>query len=139
LVLTALQLFGCGGGEEQLTKAELIEEGDKICKQAVERRTAGVEAVFSERKKSGKPLRKEDGEELISKVVVPAVDEMVEELDQLSAPEEDQEEFKAIVKSFEETAAKAKADPATAISAAEPFSKPDKMAAAYGFKDCAQL
>jgi len=120
LALAALALIvaGCGssggsgsssgestsaGGEDSssLTKADLIKQGDAICKQGNE----DVEGEANEfAKENGIDVNKpstSDQEEVVSQVIGPAIMRQAEKIGELGAPSGEEEEVEAIVAAVE--------------------------------------
>ncbi|HET7417946.1 MAG TPA: hypothetical protein VFJ61_10015 [Solirubrobacterales bacterium] len=152
LALVALAIAGCGGGGDetettaeatieeprQLTKAELIEQGDGICAEV----NAAVGALGAETEESAVPETIEKTANLYTG--------MVERLQELGAPEGDSGDYAKVMEAAEELAkvegevklaaeredTEALGEAATeATPALEEF---ETQATIYGFKDCGE-
>lgn len=122
---------GAPGGE--LTKAELIEQGDAIC----ERGRTKAEAEIGRKLKSN--ASKAEASEVIISVSLPAIQAQTEEMGALDAPSGDEAEIEAIVQSVKDAVAAAEKNPSLLSEKGSPFVKADKLATQYGFKACGQI
>jgi hypothetical protein len=138
LCLSAVAV-GCGGGEstasESLTKAEFIKTADKICTDADEAQKAELSAYV---KQNPKAEASEAGQvKLVAVAGLPAVRTEIEELAELAAPEGEEAEVEAMLKSMEKALEESEADPSSVLdSAGNPFTSVEKQAAKFGFKSC---
>ena len=139
LVLAVLvaALIGCGGSgsNPELSKAEFIEQGNAICKEAIAEVSSGIEKVGAEGGSAGGDTSKPGGIELISSVFAPSMTKMAKELDALIPPKKDQAQVHAIVVAFEKGVKEAEADPDAALSKST-FTSGGELAGAYGLKAC---
>lgn len=137
-VLVALVVAGCGGGgDDSLTKAEFIEQGDAICAAASKQKNTALERELNKQAKTGKAFAKSAEEELVTDTALPPIAAMTEKLAALDAPDADAE---AIPQAFEEAVQELEADPASGLGAgAAPFADADKLARAYGLKVCSTI
>jgi hypothetical protein len=147
LASTALlfALAGCGDSTaaskaspstSSITKAELIMKGDAIC-----RRTDTVQrgAVAAYERKHGKVTAIGEVEKMLAKVALPPIGTEIRELAALGAPDGNELQIKAIIVGFEKALKRAENNPGTLLGTDEgEFAAPDKLAATYGFKDCAK-
>src|ERR1043166_5193165 len=113
---------GCGGSDSSgpLTKAEFVQEAKSICQ------NAEVE--------QGEALRAADSASGLAKLTLaalPPVEEMAEELAELSPPAGDAKEIAAIIEAVEAGVAEVKADPVAATAAIGAFAEANKLAEAY--------
>jgi hypothetical protein len=76
--------------------------------------------------------------EKVIKLGLPQIQVEAEELDELGAPEGDEEQIDAIVAGIEDGLKKAEEDPISTnkSGAANPFAAVDKLTTDYGFKVC---
>lgn len=133
IVLCALVATGCGGGGGTLTKAEFVKQGNAICKQEEDRRSKIVAEMSKSFNSKGDVAAQQ--EQLLMKVI-PTYEESAARLDGLGAPEADAKKVEEIITAMEGAAARAKANPQTAITSSLPFKKADQLASAYGLKSC---
>jgi hypothetical protein len=125
---------GCGGGdpESNLTKTQFIKQGEKICQDA---ESEQIERFAKYRKAHP------DGEELdlVSPVLLPALEKEVRMLRALGAPSGDEETVEALLRGLEGAIEKARKDPETLlVGESDPFDEPNALAKEYGFKTCAK-
>lgn len=141
LVALAALVAGCGGGDETtdetvtLTKAEFIKQGDAICKEANEENETEAEEFAEENDFTLEKASEEQLEEAVAEVLVPSLNQQVEELDALGAPEGDEEQVEEIVVSLEDVAGEIEDDPSLVFEE-KTLEKPAKLASSYGFKVC---
>lgn len=127
-----------GEGSSSLTKAELIKQGDAICKQGNE----DVEGEANEfAKENGIDVNKpstSEQEEVVSEVIGPAIMRQAEKIAELGAPSGEEEEVEAIVAAVEAGAEEAEQEPGSILNGkgGGPFAEANKLASAYGFKVC---
>ena len=139
MALVALAVAGCGSdSSSSLTKAEMIKQGDAICKKADERQAANFKKYVA---KKSQPGGKAGEEELIRTVGLPPLQEEVTELAELEAPSGDEVEVEAIIKAIEEGIEEGEEDPAAILetTAGSKFAEAEKLASAYGFKNCGKV
>jgi len=133
---------GCGGSDdESLTKAELIRQGDAICKQGGETIQAELAGYVKDHEIGPTSrLTKENQEEVVLTIILPTLQAEAEELGELEAPEAEADEFTAIVEGLEGAVEKGEAAPLSMLnSAPKPLAEAGELAGAYGFEDCAQV
>lgn len=136
---------GCGGsddegGEETLTKAEFIKQGDAICRQGNEEIEEGFDSFAKENgiAKNQEP-NKEQSREIVVTVIIPGVKQQGEEIRALGAPAGDEDQVAAILDSLDEGIEEAEADPESLFEEkTDPFGEANQRAKAYGLKVCGQ-
>lgn len=141
--LLAIAAVGCGGDSadgsdaEPLTKAQYIEEGEKICKKIDK---AQMTAFLDFQNENPKRVESKPGrEELILTAGLPSVEKGIEEFRELGVPEGDEEEVEKFLSAMEVALDEAKDDPllvAESESGLTPFDQPDAIAKKYGFVAC---
>ena len=141
LFITALAIAavaaGCGDDDTaSLTKAEFVKQGDKICLEANKEKEVEYVAFIKDLEKAGKQLTQGEEEELVRTIVVPAVEKQAEGLDDLGAPEGDEDKVDAIVVGLEEVAEEGEENPVGSKTASSPFAKTTQLASEYGFEYC---
>jgi hypothetical protein len=139
LALLALLLSGCGGGSSgPLTKSELIEKGDEICRKADATQSESLDAYIKEH--PGSSAFEEGSGLLLKSVGLPPLAAELEELRELKPSESAATQYAAFIKSFQAAFAAIEAKPQLmASSAHNPLDEPDRLAREYGFTDCAEL
>jgi hypothetical protein len=132
---------GCGGGDDTsdssatLTKAEFIKAADAICGDANKQSQKDAEAFAEKNDFTLEKATEEQLEDAISAVFVPSLNQQVEELSALGAPDGDEEQVEAITGALEEAATEIKDDPSTVL-AGKALTEPAKLADEYGLKVC---
>lgn len=141
-------LVGCGGSDSTaasnsgssehggITKAELIKQGDAICRKTDE---VQKKALAAYEKKHGKTTAFGEIEKALVKVALPPIGTEIEELAALGAPLGDELQVEVIITGFEKALKGAEKHPNTLLGTDEgEFATPDKLAGIYGFNDCAK-
>lgn len=141
MAIALVAITGCGsgddGGEETLTKAEFIKRGDEICSKAEERSEPEAEEFAEENGFDLEKATKDEVEEAITAVLVPALEQQAEEIDALGAPEGDEEEIDAIVVALQDGAAEVEDDPGLVFED-KPLKEASQLARDYGFEACGE-
>ena len=142
LALMAALVAGCGSDDDSettatITKAELIKQGDEICKKANDQSEKEAEEFAEENGFTLEKASEEQLEDAVADVLVPSLNQQAEDIDALGAPEGDEERVEEIVVSFEGTADEIKDDPG-AVFEGKVLDEPGKLAGDYGFKVCGQ-
>lgn len=137
LLLTAGAIYGCGGddGTTALSKQEFIKQGNAVCKAGESERTE----LFAEAQKEIKPgdtFDQKDKAELVRTVLVEPYEKMIKGVEELGAPEGDEQQVEALLQAMEKATQKAEADPARTIKTIIPFAEANKAADEYGLTDC---
>jgi len=135
-------VIGCGGGDSTtgatnassapLTKQEFLKQANATCVKNLEEKDAALRKAFSEQQ--GTPSTK-TLEALAVEVVLPAYENLVEELGQLNPPSGDAAAIDGIVADFETELKQVKKSPNKMIQS-EPFKKTDEAAKNYGLETC---
>ena len=123
-----------------ITKAQLIAQGDAICKQGDGEIEDGFERYGE---KNNIPKNQEPSEaqgiEIVETVIVPSIKTQGELIRGLGAPEGDEEEIDALLDSLDEAIEEAEENPETLFDEeSDPFGDPNQKAEDYGFKVCGQ-
>jgi hypothetical protein len=141
----AIVAAGCGSSSDDstkttaaLTKAELIAQGDAICKKgnaAIEREAD--EFAEDNNVDTEKPTRAQQ-EEVIIDVVAPGVRKQGEEISELTPPSGDEAEIEAVVAAVEKGSDEMESDPSKLIEGKSPLAEGSKLANNYGFEECGE-
>jgi hypothetical protein len=136
VVAFALLVTGCGGSDEPeaLTKAEFVKQGNAICKQSESERSKVIER-FSQEVKPDKDSMVKAQEELVL-ALVPTYEKATTKIDELGAPEGDEQKVEEIVKAREEAIEQVKANPGSAAISSLPFNDANKLLQSYGLTTC---
>lgn len=135
MVAAAVAIAGCGGGgsDEPLTKAEFIKQANAICQQSAERRSKLIAEFIQQA--NPKANREKLQEEVVQRAL-PTYETATQQIDELAAPQGDDEKVQKIVEAMEEAVKKAEADPHSALINEAAFKKADQLVKSYGLKDC---
>lgn len=144
-VLACLTLAGCGDDEPAksddkasetvettLTKAELIEQGDTICRASNEKIDAADDRFIDPENPTEAEFRA-----AINDTLVPEIKGQIEDLRALKAPAADVATITAMLDSLESELAKVEADPLFLLEE-DAFVEANKIAQDYGFKVCGE-
>lgn len=135
-IAASLIVAGCGGSSsESLTKAEYVRKGNAICGKWQQGRTELFEEFAAEFEKNGTEPTDADKEKALVKLMQP-YEEATSKLAELDPPDGEEAKVNAMVAAMEKAASQVKANPQSVISSSVPFIKPNKLAEAYGLKEC---
>jgi hypothetical protein len=131
---TGLIAVGCDGDddnetEEALSKDQWITQADQIC-----------ERDNQELAQAGANIQNQkDAEQFVSDTLVPKLNEEIEDLRALPAPEGDEDQINAILDAAQRGADEIEVDP-TVVSneASNPFDEANRLANDYGLQVCGQ-
>jgi hypothetical protein len=139
--LLAAVIAGCGDDDSEttatITKAELIKQGDQICEKANEQSETEAEEFAEENDFTLEKASEEQIEEAVTEVLVPNLNGQAEDLEELGAPEGDEEQVEEIIVSLEGAADKIEDEPGLVFEG-EVLKEPSKLAEAYGFEVCGE-
>jgi hypothetical protein len=148
--VAALAVFaGCGSSDDSddtteatvtVTKAQLIKQGDTICKQGDEEIEEGFERYAEENDiPKNKEPSNEQGVEIVETVIVPNITTQAELIRGIGIPEGDEEQVEAMLDSLDEAVEEAEKDPESLFDEeSDPFGDANQRAEDYGFKVCGQ-
>jgi len=137
LVLTAilsvgLVAFGCGGGDDNLTKAEFLKQGNAVCKKGNDQIDKVANQTFGKKHPSQAKLNS-----FATDTLIPVVQTEIDGISDLNPPSADEDQVNAIVDEAQAALDKGKADPSLLVSEkSDPFKKANKLANDYGLKEC---
>jgi hypothetical protein len=141
-VLALVVVAGCGsdddeGSEETLTKVEFIEQGDKICETTEEQSETEAEEFAEENGFDLEKANNEELEEAVAEVLVPVLNQQIEEIDALGAPEGDEETIEELIVALEDGSAEVEDDPGVVFNG-KPLKEASRIAEDYGFEVCGE-
>lgn len=138
LAAMGLAVGGCGSDDETtaLTKAQFTKQVNALCKKSGEERVAQYRARQAAEQGTKKGGGEKAREELFRQSFVIPFQEMVEEIEELGAPEGDEEELEAIYEEWLRGAEIFEQDPLLLLSEPPTFDKANKLSAEYGLTDC---
>ena len=129
-----------GSATVTITKAQLIAQGDAICKQGNEEIEEGFER-FQEENDIPKNQEPNDaqGVEIVETVIVPNLKTQSELIRGLGAPEGDEEQVERVLDSLDEAIETAEDDPEALFNEdTDPFGDVNEQAQDYGFRECGE-
>jgi len=134
-VLCLFAVTGCGGSssDEALTKAEFEKQAGAICKEAEVKRAKVISSIVEQADPKGNVQAQQ--EQLIKKAI-PTYEEAAQQIDDLGAPEGQEEKVGVLVKEMEAAAEKSMADPHTAATSNIFFRKANELAQEYKLAGC---
>jgi hypothetical protein len=134
----ALLAAGCGDDDSDdasgppLTQEELITQGDEICAEG----DAELEAAFTEEfGDSQQPPPEDEQADFISTTVADNFEQQHERLAELNPPEEDAEQYQALLDALDDLVTQVRDDPEAFIEATEQ-PEASRLAQEYGFNNC---
>lgn len=135
LAVAAIVAAGCGGGEseETLTKAEFTKQANAICKKTAEQRGKVIAELAQQMDPKGNV---EKQQEKLVQEALPTYESATQQIDELGAPEGDEEKVEDIVEAMEGAVAKAEADPKAALVNSAAFEDANDLLKSYGLKEC---
>lgn len=128
VVLTA----GCGGGSAQLTHEEFVSQGNAICAKGTAKINESGTTAFAS---PGSPTEAETIA-FAKKVVVPTVQDELDQLRALSAPDSEEARVEEILDKVQAAVDEVKADPGLLIQD-NGFEEANQLADDYGLAACA--
>jgi len=139
---------GCGGGSGSsastpaLTKQQFIRRAHAICYHLSKKQVRETEAFYKAHGLNTSAPSQRAQERNIAAVVLPVVEEKIEELGALPVPEGDEARVRAILKAMERGISETEAHPerlaAPTTAHPNPFAESERLVAAYGVWLCAQ-
>lgn len=137
LLLLGSLVAGCGKDEKPaepegppLTKAQVIKQGDAICRAGAKRveRAAG--------RRLGEDSTRADVRRFVVRTMIPELERQVSDLRALRPPARDAPQIDAMLDAAEEGIAEARENPIRALTDPKVFAKANRIATKYGFKVC---
>lgn len=146
MLVAAAVLVGCGSdsssdasaadaSSEPLTKAQFVKEANTICEKGVREKEDAVTALLKEHAQDNTPPTKDETAEMVEEVILPSYRKVVEQLGELSPPEEAGGKAETVIEGYETALQKLEAEPAEGVEN-NPFAAPDEKAGAYGLESC---
>ncbi|MGK2956594.1 MAG: hypothetical protein ACSLFI_13120 [Solirubrobacterales bacterium] len=138
VVAFALGVAGCGGSDDDssddsITKTEFVAQANAICAES----NTAIESAESEAFSGNQQPTDADIEAFVNDTVIPQVDEQLTSIEELGAPEGEEDQVNEILDAANQALDEAKTDPASLAGNADPFADANKLAAAYGLNECA--
>lgn len=137
-LVACLALAGCGDDKSTssdrttLTKAEVIKQGDAICRASQDRINKASASLAT-----GEPTEAQ-ATAFITDTLVPELEGQIRDLRKLVPPAADAAKLDAMLDSLAADVAKAKQDPRGMLTSDGAFVEAGRLAEAYGFQVCAK-
>jgi hypothetical protein len=132
LLAAGLLAAGCGGGDDNLTKAEFLKQGNAVCKKGNDQIDKAARQTFGKKHPSQAELNT-----FANDTLIPVVQQEIDGIRDLNPPSEDEDQVNAIVDEAQAALDKGKDDPSLLTNEkADPFKKANKLANDYGLKEC---
>lgn len=147
IVGLVLAVAGCGGGEATtekpaLTKQQFLNRAHAVCYRLSKKQVRRTEAFYKAHGLNAAAPSQSAQERNIVAVVLPVVEEKIEELGALPVPPGDEAKVGAILKAMERGVRETEAHPewlaAATAAHPDPFAESERLVAAYGVWLCAQ-
>lgn len=147
-VVAALVVAGCGGDDgndtttsstSSLTKQQFVREANQICKQTDDKIERASKQFFADAPPDEEAPPAEI-EQFAKQTALPAIEDEIDRIRALGAPQGDEDEVKAILDAAQEGLDKLEQDPDEIAQggAAPALEKFDKLAGDYGLDKCAE-
>ena len=133
LLATGLLASGCGGDDDELTKAEFLKQGNAICANGNKEIDAAADKAFSSNQRPSNAEVKKFAEDTL----IPSVEGQIDDLRDLTPPSADEDQVNAILDEDDTALDETKADPTIVASGQDPFKKANQLAKSYGLTECA--
>ncbi len=136
---------GCGGSDggddstASITRSEFLARGNAICKKGNQEIDADFEAFAKENNlKQNQNLTDAQATEASNTILIPNVQDQVDKIGALGAPEGQEAEVDAILASAQKGIDELTADPTLIVQdGADPFAEANKLSKEYGLVACA--
>jgi hypothetical protein len=133
----ALIAAGCGGDDDDddiADRAALIQEADAICAEGDREIDAEAQDVFGGAQQEPPPAEQEA---FVEDTVIPNIQDQIDQLRELDPPDEDADEFTAILDEAQAALDELEQDPAAFVGGGQnPFAEVNQMAREFGLEEC---
>jgi hypothetical protein len=145
VALAVVAVAGCGSSSSStestasLSKAEFLKKGNAICKEGNESINGEFEEFDKENNLSetAEPP-KEEQEEAVEQVLIPAINRQVEEVKALGTPEGDEGELAELISAEEGVVEEAEENPLLLFEGTAKQKEANKLATDYGLTVCGE-
>ena len=125
--------IGCGGSDDDnLTKAEFLQQGNAICKKGNQEIDKAANKTFEKGKEPSKAQITKFAEDTL----IPSVEEQVSGLRDLNPPSADEDQVNKILDEADSALDETKDAPAIFAANEDPFKKANQLANQYGLTEC---
>lgn len=139
-LVCSLIVVACGDSStttaEVLSKAQMIKQGDAICRAAYDERQEVIERL-SEDPKAFVEMTKADQEEIMVSEMLPTFQRAAEQLRTLTPRPADRQEVGALIDEMEAAVMRSRQDPSSLVNGSEvQFGNAERLGREYGFEVC---
>lgn len=149
VALLGLAIAGCGSGTEStttvaapMTKKRFQHEAHRLCYRLSKKQSRGVEDFYERRGWDPRYVNERQMEQMNAAVVLPIVEEKLEQLRALPPPKGDEAELKRIFVAMEKSIRRSEAHPQWLVDQTPTrqsiFLEVEKLTAAYGIWFCGE-
>ena len=133
LIVGLVAVAGCGGGDDELTKAEFLKQGNAICAKGNKEINQAANKVFTSKQEPSQAQLNKFAENTL----IPSVQGQVDDLRDLNPPSELDDQVSSLLDDAEAALDKGKADPSILTSdKQDPFKDVNQTAEKLGLKAC---
>jgi hypothetical protein len=123
-----------GAADVSPERAELIEQADEICAEGDRQIDAEAQEVFGGSQQEPPAAEQEA---FVTETVIPNIQNQLDQLRELDPPEEDADEFNAILDEAQAALDELEQDPGAFVGGGEdPFAEVNQRAREFGLQDC---
>jgi hypothetical protein len=135
VLVASLGLAACGDGDDRpLSRGEFVERGTAICSEGNQKIEAAATTTFRQR---GSIPSAQEINQFAAETVAPTIENEVERLSELRAPEADEERVEDILEAGRNGVDTVRQDPTILLSRTDDgFNRYRELAGAYGLQNC---
>jgi hypothetical protein len=135
LIAVGALVAGCGGDDDEdaIGKSEFIAKADAICKKGDKEIETTANEVFGGQQEQPSQAQIAD---FGAETVVPNIEQQIADIRDLGAPAGDEDQVDAILTAAEEATDEVKDDPQLLAGQGDPYAEANRLAKAYGLKEC---
>lgn len=134
--LLTVSLAGCGGGGDELSKSQFVEQGNKICERTEQRITQAADRAFTTK---GEIPSAQQITDFANETVDPALEEELNGLRDLTPPKDDRERVADILDAGQRGLEEVRRDPTSLIGERDPLENYHELASGYGLDKCGKF
>jgi len=133
LLTGAVFVAGCGGGDDELTKAEFLKQGNAICAKGNKEIDQSAKQVFTTKQEPSKEQLNKFAEDTL----IPSVQGQIDDLRDLNPPSDLDDQVSTLLDDAQAALDKGKDDPSILTSEKQdPFKAVNQTAEKLGLKAC---
>jgi hypothetical protein len=132
LLAAGLLAAGCGGGDDDLTKAEFVNQADAICKKGNQEIDKAAKQVFTSKQAPSKA----QFEKFVNDTLIPNTQSQIDQVRDLNPPSADEDQVNVLLDEAQAGLDKVKQDPTVLEGKVDPLKKANQLAKDYGLTEC---